>query len=87
MANIWNDTMKPKGKYEQKRVMTFSGFFFGVIYAFLPIFLPEFDVKDFVFIAFLGLAGGSSFLSLKDKASPCGDQNNFISNINTDSNP
>ncbi len=67
MANIWSDTMKPKGKYEQKRVMTFSGFFAGVIYAFIPIFIPEFDVKDFVFIAFLGLAGGSSFLSLKDK--------------------
>lgn len=68
MGSIWNDTMRPKGKYEQKRVMTFSGFFFGVVYAFIPIFIPSFDVKDFVFIAFLGLAGGSSFLSLKDKA-------------------
>jgi hypothetical protein len=67
MANIWNDTMKPKGKYEQKRIMVFSGFFSGLIYAFTPIFFPAFEVKDFVFISFMGLAGGVSFLSLKDK--------------------
>jgi hypothetical protein len=84
MANIWNDTMKPKGKYEQKRVMVFSGFFSGLAYAFVPILYPNFEVKDFVFISFMGLAGGVSFLSLKDKLAST--QYNEQNNININSN-
>jgi len=86
MANIWNDTMKPKGKYEQKRIMIFSGFFSGLAYAFTPIFFPAFDVKDFVFISFMGLAGGVSFLSLKDKIASNQFENNTYMNSQVNQN-
>ena len=64
---IWNDTLRPKGSYEQKRVMSFSSFFLGSIYAFIPIVVPNFEVKDFVVWAFFSLAGGSAFIVMREK--------------------
>jgi hypothetical protein len=46
-------------------------------------------VKDFVFISFMGLAGGVSFLSLKDKlaSTQYNEQNNININSNNENNP
>lgn len=58
---ILKDTLQNNGKWSQKRLMTFTAFFVATIYAFLPIYIPTFDVKEFVFLGFMG-AGGWSLL-------------------------
>jgi hypothetical protein len=58
---ILKDTLQSRGKYSQKRIMTFTSFWIATIYAFLPLFKEGFDVKEFVFIGFIG-AGGWSLL-------------------------
>jgi len=58
---ILTDTLTVNGKYSQKRIMTFSSFFVATIYAFLPTIILNFDVKEFVFLGFIG-AGGWSLL-------------------------
>jgi len=60
-----NDTLKSKGIWSQKRLMTFSSFFIAVIYGFLPIFDKTFEVKEFVFLGFLGAGGFSLFRTQK----------------------
>jgi cbb3-type cytochrome oxidase subunit 3 len=62
---ILKDTLQNGGKWSQKRLMTFSSFFIAAIYAFLPIFKESFDVKEFVFLGFLGAGGFSLFRTQK----------------------
>ena len=62
---ILKDTLQNNGKWSQKRLMTFSSFFIAAIYAFLPIFNATFDVKEFVFLGFLGAGGFSLFRTQK----------------------
>jgi hypothetical protein len=62
---IFEDTLKANGKWSQKRLMTFSTFFIASVYAFLPIFDKTFDVKEFVFLGFLGAGGFSLFRTQK----------------------
>jgi hypothetical protein len=62
---IFTDTLKSNGKWSQKRLMTFSSFFVATIYAFLPLFNSKFDVKEFVFLGFLGAGGFSLFRTQK----------------------
>ena len=69
---ILKDTLKSNGKWSQKRLMTFSSFFIATVYAFLPMFDNKFDVKEFVFLGFLGAGGFSLFRTQK--------QNENISN-------
>lgn len=45
--------------------MTFSGFFIGVIYAFMPLVIANFDVKEFVFWGFMGAGAWSLFRTQK----------------------
>ncbi len=58
---ILKDTLQNNGKWSQKRLMTFTAFFVATIYAFIPLFKENFDVKEFVFLGFMG-AGGWSLL-------------------------
>jgi len=58
---IIKDTLQNNGKWSQKRLMTFSSFFIATIYAFLPLYQIGFDVKEFVFIGFLGAGGFSLY--------------------------
>ncbi len=58
------DTLKYKGSWSQKRLMTFSSFVVATVYAFLPLF-TTFDVKEFVFIGFLGVGGFSLYRTQK----------------------
>lgn len=62
---IINDTLTEKGKFSIKRVQTFSAFLIATVYAFVPIWMPDFEVKEFVFIGFLGAGGWSLFRTQK----------------------
>lgn len=62
---ILTDTLKSNGKWSQKRLMTFSSFFVATLYAFLPMIESKFDVKEFVFLGFLGAGGFSLFRTQK----------------------
>ena len=62
---ILSDTLKANGKYSQKRLMTFSSFIVATVYAFTPTFLPTFEVKEFVFLGFIGAGGFSLFRTQK----------------------
>jgi len=53
-VKILKDTLIVNGKWSQKRIMIFSSFWVATIYAFLPAFIPNFDVKEFVFLGFIG---------------------------------
>jgi hypothetical protein len=59
------DTLTTNGKWSQKRLMTFSSFFVATIYAFMPMFNNNFDVKEFIFLGFLGAGGFSLFRTQK----------------------
>ena len=45
--------------------MTFTCFWVATIYAFLPLFMSDFEVKEFVFLGFLGAGGFSLFRTQK----------------------
>ena len=62
---ILTDTLTSNGKWSQKRLMTFSSFFVATIYAFMPMLDNMFDVKEFVFLGFLGAGGFSLFRTQK----------------------
>jgi cbb3-type cytochrome oxidase subunit 3 len=62
---ILKDTLISNGKWSQKRLMTFSSFFIASVYAFLPLVDNNFDVKEFVFLGFLGAGGFSLFRTQK----------------------
>jgi hypothetical protein len=62
---ILKDTLTSNGKWSQKRLMTFSSFFIASIYAFMPLVDNKFDVKEFVFLGFLGAGGFSLFQTRK----------------------
>lgn len=54
MNKILEDTLKINGRWSQKRIMAFSSFWVATIYAFIPAFVIGFDVKEFVFLGFIG---------------------------------
>lgn len=62
---IFKDTLTVNNKWSQKRLMTFSSFFVATLYALLPLFDNKFDVKEFVFLGFLGAGGFSLFRTQK----------------------
>jgi hypothetical protein len=62
---LLTDTLTANGKWSQKRLMTFSSFFIATTYAFLPLVNNKFEVKEFVFLGFLGAGGFSLFRTQK----------------------
>jgi len=64
MKKVLIDTLTVNGRYSQKRLMTFSSFFTALVYAFMPAFFA-FEVKEFVFLGFLGAGGFSLFRTQK----------------------
>lgn len=62
---ILTDTLTANGKWSQKRLMTFSSFFIATTYAFLPLVNNKFEIKEFVFLGFLGAGGFSLFRTQK----------------------
>ncbi len=65
MVKILKDTLTVNGKWSQKRIMTFSAFWVATIYAILPLFVPTFEVKEFVFLGFIGAGGWSIYRTQK----------------------
>ena len=65
MSNILKDTLQVNGKWSQKRLMTFTSFFSALIYGFIPLIKTSFEVKEFVFLGFLGAGGFSLFRTQK----------------------
>jgi len=59
------DTLQVSGRWSQKRIMTFSSFMSAFIYGFMPILKSDFEVKEFVFLGFLGAGGFSLFRTQK----------------------
>lgn len=68
------DTIQVNGKYSQKRIMTFSSFIVATIYAFLPLIQPNFEVKEFVFLGFIGAGGFSLYRTQKTNENISGNE-------------
>ena len=58
--------------------MTFSSFFIATIYAFVPVWIPDFEVKEFVFIGFLGAGGWSLFRTQKTNENSINNENEAL---------
>jgi hypothetical protein len=65
VTDLINDTLRPKGRFEQKRVMTLSSFLSALMYGFMPLFKNGFEVKEFVFLGFLAIGGFTVFRTQK----------------------
>ena len=67
MNKFITDTLMNSGsnRYSQKRVMTFASFIVATIYAFSPFLIPTFEVREFVFLGFLGAGGFSLYRTQK----------------------
>ena len=65
MNKLLFDTLTNKGVYSQKRIMTFTSFFIATVYAFLPLIDEAFEVKEFVFLGFIGAGGFSLYRTQK----------------------
>jgi hypothetical protein len=72
---LLTDTLKCNGKWSQKRLMTFSSFFIATIYVFIPLVNIKFDVKEFVFLGFLGAGGFSLFRTQKQNENIINNRN------------
>lgn len=65
--NIWNDTLRPEGKYEHKRIGAMLSFNVAVIYAFIPVLFPKFQVLEFVFWGFISFSAGAIGMTVWNK--------------------
>jgi hypothetical protein len=66
------DTMQDEnGKWSIKRVAAFCAFYAGIIYAFLPAWIKDFQPLEFIFWGIFGFAGtviiGSTWEKMKSK--------------------
>jgi hypothetical protein len=65
---IIQDTLQDaKGKWAHKRVLSFSSFWFGVLYSFAPTLYPAFEVHEFVVLCAFGLSAGALGIDLQQK--------------------
>ena len=62
--DILDQTLKENGKWSIKRFGGVSGFYAAVLYAFMPLFKPEFIVLEFVFWGFITFAATALGLTL-----------------------
>lgn len=49
---LLKDTLQENGKWSIKRISSFTSFHVAIIYAFIPVCLPEFKIYEFVFWGF-----------------------------------
>lgn len=78
------DTLQVNGKWSQKRIMAFTSFWVATIYAFIPAFVIGFDVKEFVFLGFIG--GGAYAIFRAQKPNENDPYNNYNYNNNNQNN-
>jgi hypothetical protein len=74
---LLTDTLKEFGKWSIKRLAGVSGFYFAVLYAFMPIWVPMFVVHEFVFWGFITFAATAIGLTVWNKKidKPSNEQN------------
>jgi len=81
MNKILEDTLQVNGKWSQKRIMAFSSFWVATIYAFIPAFVIGFDVKEFVFLGFIGGGAYAIFRAQKpNENNPYNYNDNSLNN-------
>lgn len=79
------DTLQVNGKWSQKRIMAFTSFWVATIYAFIPAFVIGFDVKEFVFLGFIGGGAYAIFRAQKpNENDPYNNYNYNNNNLNND---
>ena len=83
-AKIIKDTLQVNGKWSQKRIMAFTSFWVATIYAFTPAFVVGFDVKEFVFLGFIG--GGAYAIFRAQKPNENNPYDNYNYNNNNQNN-
>lgn len=54
--------------------MIYLSFFFATLYGFIPVFIPKFEVKEFVFLGFLGMGGFTLYRNQKPNLNPKNEQ-------------
>ncbi len=67
MKKFAEDLLKTCGKWSFKRVTALYVLNVAIGYAFLPIFIPTFNVQEFVFWGFLTYSGTMIGMILKQK--------------------
>jgi hypothetical protein len=67
MNKLINETLKVNGKWSIKRIAGISGFYAGIFYAFMPIFVKSFQVFEFVFIGFLSFGATAIGMTVWNK--------------------
>lgn len=67
MKKFIQDLLQTNGKWSFKRVTAFYVLNVAIVYAFLPIFFPTFNVQEFVFWGFLTYSGSMVGMILKQK--------------------
>jgi uncharacterized protein with NAD-binding domain and iron-sulfur cluster len=69
MKKFVGDLLKTAGKWSFKRVTALYVLNIAIVYAVLPIFIPSFNVQEFVFWGFLTYSGTMIGMVLKQKLS------------------
>ncbi len=67
MNKFISDLLKVKDKWSFKRVTALYVLNIAIGYAFIPIFIKSFDVKEFVFWGFITYSGTMIGMALKQK--------------------
>jgi hypothetical protein len=67
IIELLKQTLKPKGRYELKRIASFVSFHISIIYAFLPVLFNNFKIQEFVFIGFLAYSATAIGLNIWNK--------------------
>jgi len=80
-----DDTLKISGRFAHKRLMAFACFHSMLVYIFVPTLYPNFEVKEFVVIGFLGFAGACLGIDSQQKIKINSDNNiNTTTVVNND---
>jgi hypothetical protein len=69
MKKFLEDILKERGKWSFKRTTALYLLNIAILYAFLPLWMLNFDVKEFVFWGFITYSGTMVGMTLKQKLS------------------
>ena len=69
MGKFINDILKTNGKWSFKRVTALFVLFVSIVYAFLKVFIKDFEVLEFVFWGFITYSGTMVGMVLRQKIS------------------
>lgn len=61
------DLLKTEGKWSYKRITAMYVLNISILYAFIPLFVDDFDVQEFVFWGFITYSGTMIGMVLRQK--------------------